>query len=85
MTEAPALAKSPDPETVTADAAMVLRELQKRRPGSWWTASEIGNCLQRWPAISVRRVLRNMADMGEVETRVSGTPDRPLREYRARG
>lgn len=72
------------PETVAADALYVVQGLHKRRPMAWWTAAEIGNVLNRWPALSVRRALRALADDGRIDTRLSGTDERPLREYRGK-
>lgn len=77
MTDMPAAVETPD--TVAIDAVKVLSS--KR----WMTARECWQRIDRWPHIAVRHALRALADAGEIEGRIAGHPDRPVREYRARG
>lgn len=72
-------------ETVGSEALRVLRTAQERHPAMWLTAGEVHKVCPRAPMLALRRALREMAEAGTIETRVSGSPDRPLREYRARG
>lgn len=70
--------------TLAEAVTHVLDGLEKRRPGAWWTAGEVHKVLTKFDLTAVRRELRAQADAGTIETRVSGTEERPLREYRGK-
>lgn len=57
--------------------------LEHLKPTQWETAREVWQRIGRWNHISVRHVLRELADADKVESRYGGTLMRPVREYRA--
>lgn len=71
--------------TATTDAIeeRVTEDVTEALSDRWQTSQEIQQRASRWTCTWVRKVLRQMADDGTIETRVRGG-DHSIREYRAK-